>query len=64
MSTGSCMEMLHHGIVHLKLKLHCMLTTWKLNKNFKNKKKIESNLSFFTRLQMGQMDADDQGAAA
>lgn len=34
MSTGCCMEVLNHYIVHLKLMLHCMLTDWNLNKNF------------------------------
>ena len=29
------MEVLNHYIVHMKLMLHCMLTNWNLNKNFK-----------------------------
>lgn len=28
------MEMLSHYTAHLKLMLHCLLTTWNLNKNF------------------------------
>ena len=32
MSTGCCMGVLNHFIVHLRLVLHCMLANWNLNK--------------------------------
>ena len=35
MSTDCCMEMLNHYVVHPKIILHCILTNWKLNKNFR-----------------------------
>ena len=35
MSTGQCMEVWNHYIVHLKLILHYKLTNWNLNKNLK-----------------------------
>ena len=37
MTTGFCMDMLNHYVVHLKLILHCVLTNWNLNKNLKTK---------------------------
>ena len=36
MSTRCCMDVLNHCIVHLKVRLHAMLTNWNLNKNLKN----------------------------
>ena len=38
MNTGCRMEVLSHYIVPLKLMLHCMLTSWNLNKNLREKK--------------------------
>ena len=35
MCTGYCMEGWNYRILPLKLILHCMLTKWNLNKNFK-----------------------------
>jgi len=56
MSTGCCMEVLNHCIVHLKLIVHCMLTSWNLNKNLekilknkiKKKKKKKKSPHAFT----------------
>ena len=38
MSTGCCMELLNHYVVHLKLTLLCMLTKRNLNKKIFKKK--------------------------
>ena len=38
MSAGCYMKVLNH-YVHLKSILHCMLTNWNLNKNFKKRER-------------------------
>lgn len=42
MSTGYCMEVLNHYVVHLKVIQHCTLINWNVNKNLKRKEKTYS----------------------
>ena len=43
MSTGYCMEVMNHCVVHLQLILQCILSIWNLNKNLNKKIVLRSN---------------------